>query len=189
MKLVFFGGVHGVGKTTLLERVVKESPAGLHVVDPGELFWEHVYHKKDKTPAEVEMLVIELIAEACRVHPVVICNWHYAVWTPGGYVPQLAFDRLALLIDRVNPECAYSVLVGASARIVLARRVSDRLVKKRKIDLASVEEEIAHTERLYRLHGGVVASRVPTVPIVFDNEHSIEGGAIRALVKTIYETS
>lgn len=189
MKLVFFGGVHGVGKTTLLEKLSATSGGALHIIDPGELFWEHCYQKKDKTPDETEELVVELIERSCRLHPLVVCNWHYAVWTPTGYVPEVAFSRLATLIERVRPGCVCPILIHASADIVFERRKKDQGAKKRKIDLVAIEEEIAQTNYLYQLHHGVAASRAKTSPIVFDNSGPIEEGAVRALLNTLYENS
>ena len=189
MKLVFLGGVHGVGKTTVLERVIATSSGRLYTVDPGELFWEHVYQKKDKTPDEAEVLAAKLIERECRLHPLVVCNWHYAVWTPSGYVLELALPKLATLIEKVRPECVYLVLVTASADAVFERREKDRAIKKRKVDRLCVEEEMAQTEVLYRLHHDVVSQRAKTVSVVFDNTGPISAEAIEKLAKTLYETS
>lgn len=188
MRLVFFGGVHGVGKTTLLERTLTVRDEKLKVVDPGELFWKHVYQQKDKTPEETEMLATELIERECRLYSLVICNWHYAVWTPSGYVPEIAFSRLVAMVERVNPECVHLVLVRAPTDVVLKRRVADRAIKKRKIDMACIEEEMAQTEFLYRLHYDVLSFRVKTVTTVFDNIGPVDSAVIKELGKILYET-
>ncbi|OGZ10198.1 MAG: hypothetical protein A3D65_03395 [Candidatus Lloydbacteria bacterium RIFCSPHIGHO2_02_FULL_50_13] len=189
MKLVLFGGVHGVGKTTLFEKILVASGGEFRVIDPGELFWEHLYQKKDKTSDETEALAVELIEKECCLHQTVICNWHYAVWTPKGYVPQIAFPRLAGLIERVRPKCVQLVLVRASTDVVLLRREGDQAIKKRKIDRVCVEEEVAHTEHLYRLHHNVISSRVKTVSTVFDNTAPIDGATIERFRTALYETS
>lgn len=189
MKMVFFGGVHGVGKTTLLEKIAVESDQKPRIVDPGELFWEHLFEKKDKTPEETEELAIELIARECRLHPVVICNWHYAVWTPSGYVPEIAFPRLTMLVERVKPECVYLVLMSASVDAVFERRAKDRAVKKRKIDRGCIEEEMAQTERLYHLHRDTIASIAKTITMTLDNTCPVEQVRVEELRKIFYETS
>lgn len=135
------------------------------------------------------MLALELIERACWLHSVVICNWHYAVWTPNGYISQIALPRLVSLIERVRPEHVYLVLVTAPVDVVLERREKDRAIKKRKIDRASIEEEMTQSEHLYRLHCNVVASQATTTPISFDNSGPIDVGAIYALVNILYETS
>ncbi|MEK7118458.1 MAG: AAA family ATPase [Patescibacteria group bacterium] len=189
MRLVFFGGVHGVGKTSLLEKISSVSDEKPFVVDLGELFWEHVYRMGDKTSDEVEELAMDEIEMACRAHSIVICNWHYAVWTPEGYIPQIALSRLASLVDRIRPECARLVLVKAPARVVFKRRTRDRAIKKRKISLACIEEEMAQTEHFYRLHHDVLSPQVKTLSSVFDNTGPINGAAIKRLGKILHETS
>lgn len=189
MKLVFFGGVHGVGKTTLLEKVLGTLNKKPHVVDPGVLFWEHVYRKKDKTADETEVLVAEAIERECSLYPVVICNWHYAVWTLKGYIPQIAFPRLASLVERVGPECVHLILVDAPVDVVLERRKKDRSIKRRKVDRACVAEEIAQTTHLHRLHYDVLSLRVRTLSTMLDNTGPIDEAAAKKIGKILYETS
>lgn len=61
MKLVLFGGVHGVGKTTLLTCLTEACKEHISFFDPGEYFWTHVYEKKDLCRKDAEMLVAEEI--------------------------------------------------------------------------------------------------------------------------------
>ena len=54
MKLVFLGGVQGVGKTTLIKSLTEKFGDKIKVINPGELFRRYFYRKKTKTPEEIE---------------------------------------------------------------------------------------------------------------------------------------
>src|SRR5688572_3345839 len=98
MKLILIGGAHGVGKTTLLEYTIQKFQGRISLFDPGEFFWKHLYQDKDKTSKQVENLVVKKLKKLSTKSKFVLSNWHYAVWTPSGYIPQLSFERMEKLV-------------------------------------------------------------------------------------------
>lgn len=149
MKLVICGGVHGVGKTTLMERAIAFARLGIVRYDPGELFIRHLYRQKDKTAEEVEEMVTEQLVRRIRSFPLILSNWHYAVWTPLGYVSQLSMDRWERIVRDVSGAQITIALVTAKSEVILERREKDRNIRRRKLDLDAVREEIRETARRY----------------------------------------
>ncbi len=143
--VILFGGVHGVGKSTLLSGA--EYPGDdVAFFDPGPLFIEHLYRRRDKSSSEIERMVSDELIALGRGHPLVVSNWHWAVWTRNGYVPQLAAEEFLRFLTRSRPCCLYLVEVTAPAELVLARRLRDAPIRKRKLDLACVREEAAMSD-------------------------------------------
>ena len=180
MKLILFGGVHGVGKTTLLNHLVKIYGDKFPVFDPGIYFWKHLYELKDKTTPEIEEMVINELANM-KNSQTIVCNWHYAVWTKSGYIPQLCYPNLERLIQMVKPDSVTLILVRAPAEEVYKRRRADAEIKKRKIDKKCIEEEMCATESAIEEHLDVIGKWVEPKLIVLDNTELEE--TMKILVK------
>lgn len=141
MKLVFFGGIQGVGKSTLISWLEKEYVGRIMMLNPGELFRRYFYNERIKTVEEIEeMLVGEL--ENAPVDATVVAHWHYAVRRPSGFIPQISFSRLKRLAESGKVERAIFMVVGASAETVQKRRLKDCHNKKREESLAAIHEEM-----------------------------------------------
>ena len=168
MNLLIVGGAHGVGKTTLLDGARAALPAEVAFFDPGEYFWRHLYGTGDLTAAEVERLVA---AELLRLRdrPLVVSNWHYAVWTPAGWVPQLPLPLWRETIASLAPAAVRLVLVEAPAEVILARRLRDRKQRKRKLDRAAVERELAESRRYRELFLREVSGLTDIAAVDIDN--------------------
>lgn len=185
--VILFGGVHGVGKSTLLSGA--EYPGdSVAFFDPGPLFTEHLCHRKDKSSPEIERMVSDKLIALSRNHPLVISNWHWAVWTPKGYVPQLAEEEFLRFLRGSRPRCLYLVEVTAPVELVLARRLEDKAFRKRKLDLNSVHEEAAMSDA-FRYRCFKAAAEVCTVQFVdIINVDLAEGRrATRALMNAAYD--
>lgn len=150
MKLVICGGVHGVGKTTLMDRATPLLGKEASRFDPGELFMEHLYRLKNKTVDEIEEMLVEHLVIKVRTHPLVLSNWHYAVWTPGGYTSQVSTERWERILRETSGAELTLVRVTAAPETILARREKDRDVRKRKRDIDAVREELIQTDLFYR---------------------------------------
>ena len=168
MKLILFGGVHGVGKTTLLDHVAEALGGDAQIFDPGVYFWKHLHEAKDKTTAEIEEMIIRDLL-AVKETELVICNWHYAVWTESGHVPQLGYSNLKRLTAAMAPEAIVLIWVTASAEDVYARRVSDASRRKRKIDMRCIHEEIAATDRELKNHLEALRGHADVRLVLLDN--------------------
>lgn len=168
MKLILFGGVHGVGKTTLLNHLAEVFGDKLPIFDPGVYFWKHLYELRDKKTPEAEEVVINEL-ERMKDNQTIVCNWHYAVWTKEGYIPQLGYTNLERLIGVTKPDEVTLILIKASTEEVYKRRVADAEIKKRKIDKKCIEEEVCATESAIKEHLGVIGKRVKPKLLVIEN--------------------
>jgi len=168
MRLILFGGVHGVGKTTLLNHLTGIFGEKLPIFDPGIYFWKHLYELGDKTIPEVEEIVISELGKM-KDNQMIVCNWHYAVWTKNGYIPQLCYANLERLIQVTNPDAVTLILIRASVEEVYKRRMADTEIKKRKIDIKCIEEEACATESAIEEHFGVIRKWMEPKLIVVEN--------------------
>lgn len=145
MKLILFGGVQGVGKTTLLSWLEDKFPGRLTLLNPGELFRRYFYNEKIKTAEEIEELIVSKLEEM-PADSIVIIHWHYAVRQPTGYIPQINFSRLKRIAESGKIEQIILLLVEAPTDAVLERRLKDGLAKKRNLSQSVINEEIATEE-------------------------------------------
>ncbi len=132
---------------------------------------EHVYRAHDRTPREVEKLVANELAHKCCRYPWIICNWHYGVWTPVGYVPQIDFSLLQRIAECPTLRKIYLVQITATPEHILERRLKDRQLRRRKLDLACVKEEVAATQWLYEEHHRICSRNVLTARVWIENEN------------------
>lgn len=151
MKLVLFGGIQGVGKTTLLSWLERKYAGRIIVLDAGELFRRYAYAGKTKTADEVE----ELIADTLRGLPddsVAVAHWHYAVRRPGGFIPQISFVRLKHLAESGKIKNVVLITLTAPPGEVQRRRAAEDHVKRRDISELKIREEMEMDEQFLRRH-------------------------------------
>lgn len=153
-QLVFVGGAHGVGKTTVIE-MVKQDITECGVYDPGELFWTFHYRQRVLLPSVIEEMIAGSLQGTARRTTIV--NWHYAVWTPAGYIPQIAWrlwERVAKTREISNLAL---VLLSASPAEIHERRKQDceRGAKKRKLDVRCVKTEVIMQRLFFAYHVGI----------------------------------
>ena len=147
-KIIFLGGVAGVGKSTLLSRSLEKLGSERSLVDPGELFRKNFYFEKRKTISEIEDLIVEEILDKAILSSTVIVHWHYAVRMSEGYIPQISLERLKRVAESGVVEEVSLVLIEAPTEVILERREKDAGVKTRPLSLEIINEEIVY-ERDY----------------------------------------
>ena len=83
---------------------------------------------------------------------IVAVHWHYAVWQPRGYIPQISLPRLKQLAKSGTIEKVVLCLVEAPKNTIRKRRLGDSHMKKRALSLFIIGEEIAAEERFLHKH-------------------------------------
>lgn len=151
MKLILFGGIQGVGKTTLLSCLERKCLGRIIILNSGELFRRYVYDQRIKIAEEVEEYLLETLL-AMPDDSVVVLHWHYAVSRPDGYIPQISFSRLKRLAESRKIEQIILVSVRAPADVVRERRLADYQKKKRSLSLIEIQEEAAVDEEFLIQH-------------------------------------
>lgn len=152
MKLVFFGGVQGVGKTTLISCLENEFRCRITLLNPGELFQRYFYNQKIKTIEEIEELIVNAL-ERAPSNSTVVVHWHYAVRRPSGYVPQISFERLKRVAESGKVELVALLSVRASVDAVYKRRLADYKIKhSRAISKFAIDEEVRFDKEFLAKH-------------------------------------
>ena len=141
MKLILFGGVQGVGKSTLLHWLENQFKHRIKLLNPGELFRRYFYNEKLKTVEEIEEMILCEIEDIPN-DSVLVAHWHYAVRRPSKYIPQISFSRLKQIAESGKIEHITLCLVEASADSIYERRLNDRQTKKREFSKSSINEEV-----------------------------------------------
>ena len=158
--LILIGGAHGVGKSTVISQLIRELPQ-LHEFDPGELFWKYHFDNSMLSTEAIEKMIADAL---CGLLPeVVMVNWHYAVWRPDGYIPQMPFELLEKVLEQYSfSRITLIHLTLPDNELYRRRRVDiESGVKKRKLDMEAVRREISESERLYHEHMYVVQRVLP----------------------------
>lgn len=151
MKLILFGGIQGVGKTTLLSWLENKFAGQLELLNPGELFRRYFYNERVKTLEEIEELIVSKLLKIPNDSAVVV-HWHYAVRRPSGYIPQINFSRLKQIAESGKIEQVILLLVEAPIDVVLERRLRDRRTKKRSLSRSIINKEVAVDEKFLTKH-------------------------------------
>lgn len=159
MKIVFFGGVKGVGKSTLLSWLEKLYKDRFEYIDPGELFRRYHYEEKILTTEEVEELIVKSIEEAPS-HSIMVVHWHYAVWRPTGFIPQISFPRLRRIAHNPNIELVFLLSVEASVESIYERRLKESGIKSRPLSFSSISEEAAADEDFLMRHRAIFSEAI-----------------------------
>ncbi|RNJ77910.1 MAG: adenylate kinase [Nitrosopumilus sp. H13] len=147
-KLVVMVGIPGVGKTTLLSRIVdaiKDRDRSVCVVSFGTLMFEVA--KKDGTndrdklrklpvaeQQRLQTMAARQIAE--RTEQVVIVDTHAFISSPEGYYPGLP-DHVLKIIKPTN-----FVSVSAKPEEIYSRRMKDGTRNRDKITLPNIKKEL-----------------------------------------------
>lgn len=150
--IVFVGGVHGVGKTTVLEALRKKY-LGAAIYDPGDLFWNYSINSRILAPSAVEAMVAESLKGT--VQPVTFVNWHYAVWTPERYIPHISWN-LWREVAKQSDLRFLLINLTAPTDTILHRREKDRHVKKRKLSREALEKEMEQSGMFFMNHVGIL---------------------------------
>lgn len=149
--VVFIGGAHGVGKTTVIDQLRTWQPL-ISVYDPGELFWRYSINNKIIENSAVEkMIAASLIGLAGKI---TLINWHYAIWRPSGYIPQIDWLFWEMVAWRGDFDLIFLVLLKCSNKELLRRRKKDckSCVKKRKLSLSCIKKELAENRIFFERH-------------------------------------
>ncbi len=145
MKIIFVGGVQGVGKSTLLSWAKRRFGRKVVVLDPGAFFRKYFYSKKIKTIEEIEDLIVAKIKKS-PTSRVTLVHWHYAVKRSSGYIPQVSVSRLNQIAQCKYIQKIILLMIQAPAPMIYARRMKDINKKKRGLTYAEIEKEIAMDE-------------------------------------------
>lgn len=156
MTLVLFGGISGVGKTTLISILKGRFGSRIRLINPGELFRRYFYHKKVKTIAEIEELIVSKLTRMPR-DSIVVVHWHYAVRRPSGYISQIKFSRLERIAKSGKVDKVVLLLVEAPAKVVRKRRSKDCKIKKRSVSMAAICEEMRANEKFLAKHNALLS--------------------------------
>lgn len=151
MKLILFGGIQGVGKSTLLSLLENQFGSQIILLNPGELFRRYFYNERIKTAEEIEEMIINEL-EKIPNDSTVVLHWHYAVRRPSGFIPQICFSRLKRLAESEKIEQVVLLLVEASVNAVRDRRMKDHKAKKRELSQVAIAEEINADEEFLTKH-------------------------------------
>lgn len=145
MKLILFGGVQGVGKTTLLSWLDDTFKGRLEFLDAGDLFRRYCYRENTMTAGQVEDLITDKLL-AMPEDAILVAHWHYAVRRPGGFIPQICFPRLERVARCGKIKKVILISLEAPVKVILKRRVGDSHLKKRELSRAAIKEEVAADE-------------------------------------------
>lgn len=153
---VFVGGVHGVGKTSVIEAIRAKKP-GLATYDPGDLFWRYYHDEHILTTRAVEEMVTDGIKGLSELTTLI--NWHYAVWTKGGYTPQIGWDLWRTVVETPRLDRIILILLTAHPDLIYEQRKKDREAgtKKRKLDRDCIREELLKTDGFFTIHSALAA--------------------------------
>ncbi len=151
MRLIFIGGVQGVGKSTLLSWLLEEFDGKIMFVDPGELFRKYCVHEKLKTYEEVEDLIVQSILGLPSDSTVVV-HWHYAVVKPEGYISQVSFERIEQMAKSSLIHDVKLVSIEAPIDVILERRLNDSGKKKRNLSKEGIAQEVARDLEFMERH-------------------------------------
>jgi len=147
-KKIVMVGIPGVGKTTLLSKmveVIKNHGKSVHVMSFGTLMFEVAKNNglKDrdelrKLPVTKQQELQKLVAEkiAAQTEQVIIIDTHAFINSPGGYYPGLP-ENVLKIIKPTN-----FVSVSAKPEEIYNRRMKDDTRNRDKITLANIKKEL-----------------------------------------------
>lgn len=139
---VIIGGISGVGKTTVMDELVKE---GFRVENYGDAMLKEAISKgyarnRDelrKLPIDKQKEIQKLAAERLAQFKEVIIDTHFSISTTGGYLPGLPVH----VLDELHPDLLISV--EADPLEIFERRKND---PRRNRDRDSLERIRSHLE-------------------------------------------
>ncbi len=151
MKLILFGGIQGVGKTTLLSLLEKRFGGQITFLNPGELFRRYFYTERIKTIDEIEEMIVSKLGNMPH-ETTVIAHWHYAVRRPEGFIPQVSFSRLQRIAENSGIEHVVLLSLGAPKDVIYERRLKDYKDKRRELTLQGIQQETDADEEFLIKH-------------------------------------
>ena len=151
MKLILFGGVKGVGKTTLRSWLKTQFGNQIELLDAGELFRQYFYNEKLKTTDEIEEIIVSKL-ESAPSDSTVVVHWHYSVLLPSGYSPQVNFSRLRRLAKNGKINRITLLVVEAPIDVLRNRRLKDSPIKKRELGEQAIAKEVEIDEEFLSKH-------------------------------------
>lgn len=177
---IFIGGVHGVGKTTVVEKLRQQNPSWA-IYDPGALFWDYGIKQQLVTTSAIEKMAAESL-KGLRPDTTLI-NWHYAVWTPNGYIPQIDLELWKDVVQSWKNDRIVLIWLYANPLTILDRRKKDAEIglKKRKVDIACIGEENEKTEYFFNRHLQVLRESHPNWTARIISNGNIEETAAKIL--------
>ena len=187
MKLVLFGGVQGIGKSTLLSWLENEFAGKITLVNPGELFRHYFYEEKLKTIEEIEELVVSTLEEMPD-DAVAVAHWHYAVRRPEGYIPQIDFSKLERLARSGKIKEVVLVLVEAPVDVIIERRTKDCESKKRAFPRPVILEEMDTEQKFLAQHQVLFAKVLGNHNITVFRVYNVNLEEAKKLLGNLFQT-
>lgn len=157
MKLILFGGAQGVGATVLLNRFLGLHPTGFDYYDPVGALQLQSDGVAGLSRAEVEERIVQEVLDRRR-SPLLFCRWCYAGWSPAGFTPQIAWQRLHRLAAELHPDEISLVLVRATPVDVFIRRMHQHQVPLPTLNVQAIKEELLANEEFCRMHRATLSS-------------------------------
>ena len=186
MKLILFGGVQGVGKTTLLAGVLEEFSKSIKLVDSGEFFRRYFYKEKLKTIDEIEDLIVDQIIDTSG-DSIVLAHWHYAVSRPQGYIPQIDFSRVKKIAASKKIDQIVLISIEASIDTIYGRRVKDSSVKKRNLNKDCIFEEIKFDNNFLKKHEDIFLEFIDKDKISIQRINNVTLSSARAELRKLFK--
>ena len=116
-KLVILGGAKGVGKSTLIQRLVKIKP--LRIVNSGEIVASALNKNLDPEEA-IKGYLLETSAD-------LILDTHYAGYTPKGFIRSLSANSLCVIKKVKSIDL---ILLDLDTQSLIKRRTEDENKKR-----------------------------------------------------------
>jgi len=172
--VVILAGVPGVGKTTVMEKVMERKE--VNFITYGTVMLEIAKEMGIRDRDEMRKLSIakqrelqNLTAERVSKMGDVIIDTHCAIKTPSGYLPGFPYD----ILKKLNPHLI--ILIEAEADEILKRRMKDKDIRKRDEESTRDIEEHQIMNRIAAMEYAVITGA--TVKIVKNNDGMAEKAA------------
>lgn len=172
--VVILAGVPGVGKTTVMEKVMERKEVnfityGTVMLEIAKGMGIHDRDEMRKLPLKKQRELQELTAEKVSKMGDVIVDTHCAIKNPSGYLPGFPHD----ILKKLNPRLI--ILMEAEADEIIRRRMKDGAIRKRDEENAGEIEEHQLMNRIAAMDYAVVTGA--TVKIVENNDGMAEKAA------------
>ena len=117
-KIIFLGGIHGVGKGTLSKKLISE--LNLEYLSASKLLrWDRVsndiQNKKVSNISKTQERLLNALKEKCEQNKQYILDGHFCLFNAKGVVEKISFDTFA----KINP------------RIIAVITTNEKIIKQR----------------------------------------------------------
>lgn len=150
--IIFIGGVKGVGKTSVINQIIKLAPAFIPY-DPAELFDRYYLESKIIKPEFIEQMVATSILGLSK--NIVLINWHYGIWKGKKYIPHVNWNLLHAAAEKIcKRRKIIFILLESSEEAVYKRRKKDneRGIKIRNLERNKISFEIEQEREYFSDH-------------------------------------